>query len=198
MTGARISPLAGKLLDPAQLIRPADLDRCLFFRRSGSVAAVAAHPFRHLGSSRLRVPQFVQRAAHRGDRPGDLPLSQATWNRRPALHRHRYACPVPAGLRHRAGGVRRERGRDDDRRSTTATRRRPSFRTRSSLTIAAAPNGLADGVVLTPSHNPPEDGGFKYNPPTGGPADSTVTGWIEAAANRLLESGVQRRQARPL
>ena len=59
-------------------------------------------------------------------------------------------------------------------------------------------DGLADGVVLTPSHNPPEDGGFKYNPPTGGPADSTVTGWIEATANRLLESGVQRRPARPL
>ena len=59
-------------------------------------------------------------------------------------------------------------------------------------------DGLADGVVLTPSHNPPEDGGFKYNPPTGGPADSTVTGWIEATANRLLESGVQRRQSRPL
>ena len=51
-------------------------------------------------------------------------------------------------------------------------------------------SGLADGVVLTPSHNPPEDGGFKYNPPTGGPADSTVTGSIEANANRLLESGV--------
>ncbi len=58
--------------------------------------------------------------------------------------------------------------------------------------------GLADGVVLTPSHNPPEDGGFKYNPPTGGPADSIVTGWIEASANRLLESGVQRHRPRSL
>jgi phosphoglucomutase len=47
-------------------------------------------------------------------------------------------------------------------------------------------SGLADGVVITPSHNPPEDGGFKYNPPTGGPADSTVTQWIEEAANALL------------
>jgi phosphoglucomutase len=48
----------------------------------------------------------------------------------------------------------------------------------------------ADGIVVTPSHNPPGDGGFKYNPPHGGPADTDVTGWIERAANRLLEDGV--------
>ena len=48
----------------------------------------------------------------------------------------------------------------------------------------------ADGIVVTPSHNPPGDGGFKYNPPHGGPADTDVTGWIEREANRLLESGV--------
>jgi phosphoglucomutase len=47
--------------------------------------------------------------------------------------------------------------------------------------------GLADGIVITPSHNPPEDGGFKYNPPNGGPADTGITGWIEAKANALLE-----------
>src|SRR5205809_1043074 len=46
--------------------------------------------------------------------------------------------------------------------------------------------GLSDGIVITPSHNPPEDGGFKYNPPTGGPADTQVTGWIEKTANALL------------
>jgi phosphoglucomutase len=56
---------------------------------------------------------------------------------------------------------------------------------------AGRASGLADGVVLTPSHNPPEDGGFKYNPPNGGPADSHVTGWIEAAANRLLKAGLR-------
>ena len=56
-------------------------------------------------------------------------------------------------------------------------------------------SGLADGIVITPSHNPPEDGGFKYNPPNGGPADTDVTGWIERAANALLEKkldGVRR------
>ena len=48
---------------------------------------------------------------------------------------------------------------------------------------------LADGIVVTPSHNPPEDGGFKYNPPNGGPADADVTGWIQARANALLREG---------
>ena len=51
--------------------------------------------------------------------------------------------------------------------------------------------GLADGVVITPSHNPPEDGGFKYNPPNGGPADTDITSAIERAANRLLEEGLR-------
>ena len=51
--------------------------------------------------------------------------------------------------------------------------------------------GLADGVVITPSHNPPEDGGFKYNPPNGGPADTDVTARIERTANALLENGLE-------
>ena len=51
--------------------------------------------------------------------------------------------------------------------------------------------GLADGIVITPSHNPPASGGFKYNPPNGGPADTDVTGWIEAEANAFLESGLK-------
>jgi phosphoglucomutase len=54
---------------------------------------------------------------------------------------------------------------------------------------------LADGIVITPSHNPPEDGGFKYNPPNGGPADTDVTGWVQNRANELLRAknaGVKR------
>jgi phosphoglucomutase len=56
-------------------------------------------------------------------------------------------------------------------------------------------NGLADGIIITPSHNPPEDGGFKYNPPNGGPADTDVTRWVQDRANELLRgnnSGVKR------
>jgi phosphoglucomutase len=67
--------------------------------------------------------------------------------------------------------------------------------------------GLADGIVITPSHNPPRDGGFKYNPPNGGPADTDVTSWIQDRANALLSAGLKdvrripferaRRAARP-
>jgi phosphoglucomutase len=57
------------------------------------------------------------------------------------------------------------------------------------LTYNRSGRGTADGIVVTPSHNPPGDGGFKYNPPHGGPADTDVTGWIEREANTLLEDG---------
>jgi phosphoglucomutase len=51
-------------------------------------------------------------------------------------------------------------------------------------------HGLADGIVITPSHNPPDDGGFKYNPPNGGPASTSITNWIEAKANELLHNNL--------
>ena len=56
----------------------------------------------------------------------------------------------------------------------------------------------ADGIVITPSHNPPEDGGFKYNPPHGGPADTDVTQWIAERANRLLTDGNRAVRRLPL
>jgi len=55
--------------------------------------------------------------------------------------------------------------------------------------------GLADGIVITPSHNPPEDGGFKYNPTNGGPADTDVTRWVQDRANELLRANNKRREA---
>ena len=56
--------------------------------------------------------------------------------------------------------------------------------------------GRADGIVVTPSHNPPRDGGFKYNPPHGGPADTDATGWIADRANELIAAGLDGREAR--
>ena len=97
----------------------------------------------------------------------------------------RHARPVRAGVRDRARGAGRPTASTSGSTPTTATRRRRPSRTRSSPTTAAAATGLADGIVVTPSHNPPEDGGFKYNPPNGGPADTDVTGWIEDEANGL-------------
>ncbi|MEO5862254.1 MAG: phosphoglucomutase (alpha-D-glucose-1,6-bisphosphate-dependent) [Burkholderiales bacterium] len=57
--------------------------------------------------------------------------------------------------------------------------------------------GFADGIVITPSHNPPDNGGLKYNPPNGGPADANVTGWVEAKANEFLKNGLHGVQRVP-
>ncbi|MER1996927.1 MAG: phosphoglucomutase (alpha-D-glucose-1,6-bisphosphate-dependent) [Arthrobacter sp.] len=66
------------------------------------------------------------------------------------------------------------------------------------LTHNATRTDQADGIVITPSHNPPADGGFKYNPPSGGPADSETTAWIANRANELLENGLRGVQRVPL
>jgi phosphoglucomutase len=63
---------------------------------------------------------------------------------------------------------------------------------------AGRTTGLADGIVITPSHNPPEDGGFKYNGTNGGPADTKATGWIEQRANALLADGLREVKRIPL
>lgn len=66
------------------------------------------------------------------------------------------------------------------------------------LTHNATRTDQADGIVITPSHNPPADGGFKYNPPSGGPADAETTAWIANRANELLENGLRGVQRVPL
>ncbi len=58
--------------------------------------------------------------------------------------------------------------------------------------------GLADGIVITPSHNPPDNGGFKYNPPHGGPADTDITDWVQQRANTLIEGGLKAVRRVPL
>jgi phosphoglucomutase len=62
----------------------------------------------------------------------------------------------------------------------------------------ARSSGLADGVVITPSHNPPEDGGIKYNPPSGGPAGTETTRWIQDRANQILVNGLKEVKRMPL
>ncbi|HEY3310576.1 MAG TPA: phosphoglucomutase (alpha-D-glucose-1,6-bisphosphate-dependent) [Anaerolineales bacterium] len=58
--------------------------------------------------------------------------------------------------------------------------------------------GLADGVVITPSHNPPDDGGYKYNPPNGGPADTSTTKWVQERANKIIAGGLKEVKRMPL
>jgi phosphoglucomutase len=190
MTDARISPLAGKPLNPAQLMKPADLVGAYF---SGVPDPSVPSQRIHFGTSGHRGSAF----RNSFNEPHIVAIAQSI-----CLYRKRHGIDGPLFL-----GI------------DTHALSRPAFVTalevfaaNEVVTMIDAANGftptpvishailaynrdrtegLADGVVLTPSHNPPEDGGFKYNPPSGGPAESTVTAWIEASANRLLETGVQ-------
>ena len=72
----------------------------------------------------------------------------------------------------------------------TSTRRHPPISHAILTYNRGRTAGLADGIVITPSHNPPDSGGFKYNPPDGGPADTQVTAWMESRANELMQSGL--------
>jgi phosphoglucomutase len=188
MSGERISPLAGKPLDPASLIRPADLVGAYFsrapdpsqpsqrirFGTSGHRGSAFHNSFNeaHVLAIALSICRYRQRQGidgplilgidtHALSRPASVTALEvfAANNVTTMIDAADGYTPTPA-ISHAI--LTHNRGRT---------------------------KGLADGVVLTPSHNPPEDGGFKYNPPTGGPADSTITGWIEAEANRLLEAG---------
>ena len=114
---------------------------------------------------------------------------QCAGHQRPALHGQGHARAVerrPSAPRSKCWRPTASRPSSS---ATTASRRRRSSRGRSWSTTAAAANGSADGIVITPSHNPPEDGGFKYNPPNGGPADTDVTKWVQDRANELLRGG---------
>jgi phosphoglucomutase len=183
-----ISPLAGKLAPKELLIDAAQLEREYFEHLpelNNPTQRVAFGTSGHRGSPRngtfteahiLAITQAIcdYRSSHRTD--GPLHLGKDTHAL--SAPAQRTALEVLAANR-----VQTIIQRDDGVTPTPVISR----------AILAYNRGrkdhLADGIVITPSHNPPEDGGFKYNPTNGGPADTDVTKWIEQRANELLRAG---------
>jgi len=190
MTGAHVSPLAGKPLPAAELISVADL---IHAYHSHVVDPSQPGQRIHFGTSGHRGSAF----SNSFNEPQIVAIAEAI-----CLYRkhHRIDGPLFLGIdTHALSGPAFVTALEvfvandvvtmiDARGGYTPT---PVISHAILAYNRGRTQGLADGVVITPSHNPPEDGGFKYNPPTGGPADSAVTSWIEAHANRLLESGTR-------
>ena len=190
-----IHPLAGNLAPESALIDVPALERAYHAQPARSDRPAAARRLRHQRPPRARRSTTTFTESH------ILAITQAICDyrrsqghRRPAVHGQGHARPFRPGAADGARGP-GGRGRRDD---PPARRRRDAdaghLARHPRLQLAAARPALADGIVITPSHNPPADGGFKYNPPHGGPADTDVTSWIEDRANSLL-AGRQRRQS---
>ncbi len=186
----KISPLAGKPAEPSALVNVPKLVTAYYAEiPDPSVPAqrVAFGTSGHRGSSFdnafnehhiLAISQAI--CLHRKEQKIDGPLF---------LGMDTHALSVPALTSAlevlAANGVEVMLSLDDEYTPTPAV----------SLAILkynrSRSSGLADGIVITPSHNPPRDGGFKYNPPNGGPADTNITGGIEKRANEFLEASLQ-------
>ena len=152
----------------------------------------------HRGSS---LASKLQRRPYCRHNPGDLRIPGRRRHRRPAVPGPGHPCPVGAGVGNGAGGAGRQR---DDRAGGRPGRVHAdagAFPRRAGPQSLRQTEAGADGIVVTPSHNPPADGGFKYNPPDGGPAPTDVTALIQDRANALLAGGLARsaapRSARP-
>jgi len=183
-----LSPLAGKPATRDMLVDVAQLTREYFARRPDPTVAAERVSFGtsgHRGSSLsgsfneahiLAVTQAI--CDHRRGRGIDGPL---------CLGKDTHALSAPA--QRTALEVLAANGGDTIIQRADGVTPTPVV----SRTILVYNRGrrehLADGIVVTPSHNPPADGGFKYNPPNGGPADSDVTGWVQDRANELLRAG---------
>ena len=150
----------------------------------------AAGVVRHLRAPRVRADRDVQRGPHRGHHPGHLRVPGRGGHRRAAVPRRGHPRAVrarPRSARWRCSPPTAS-GCCWTRAAGTPRPRRcpgPSWRT-----TQAGPARRADGIVVTPSHNPPPDGGFKYNPPDGGPAGTDITSEIQDRANELLAGGL--------
>jgi phosphoglucomutase len=189
-----LSPLAGKTAPKDLLINVADLERQYYERKpdpSNPVQRVSFGTSGHRGSSLngtfteahiLAITQAICEYRRSQDIDGPVYMGKDTH----ALSgpAQRTALEVLAG-----NGVDTIIQRDDGFTPTPVISRAILVYNR------GRKDHLADGIVITPSHNPPEDGGFKYNPPNGGPADTDATGWIQDRANALLRAnnaGVKR------
>jgi len=196
--GRRVDPRAGKPADPALLVDVPRLITAYFTRRPhASVPAqqVAFGTSGHRGSAFdcafnedhiLAMTQAICDHRRREEIDGPLFLGIDTH----ALSESAFATSLEVLAANRV------EVRIDERKGYTPT---PAI-SHAILTHNRAGGrrtGRADGIVVTPSHNPPDDGGFKYNPPSGGPADTQVTGWIEARANALLADGLEGVQRIP-
>ena len=183
-----ISPLAGKPAPKAMLIDPARLEREYFERKpdlDDPAQLVSFGTSGHRGSPLrgsfteahiLAITQAICDYRHAQGADGPLYMGKDTHAVSGAAQRT--ALEVLA-----ANGVQTIIQRDDGFTPTPVISRAILVYNRS------RPEHLADGIVITPSHNPPEDGGFKYNPTNGGPADTDVTQWVEDRANAFLRNG---------
>ncbi|MFL5280017.1 MAG: hypothetical protein ACJ8AW_03225 [Rhodopila sp.] len=183
-----ISPLAGKPAPPQMLIDPAELERAYFERRpdlADPAQAVSFGTSGHRGSPLrgsfteahiLAITQAICDYRRAQGTTGPLYMGKDTH----AISRsaQNTALEVLA-----ANGVATIIQRDDGFTPTPVISYAILVHNRDRSA------GLADGIIITPSHNPPDDGGFKYNPTHGGPADTDVTGWIERRANEILRGG---------
>jgi phosphoglucomutase len=184
-----ISPLAGKPADPLSLV---DVPRLVtaYYTETPDPAApqerVAFGTSGHRGSAFgrsfneqhiLAISQAI--AEHRAGQKVDGPLFLAMDTHALSIPAHASALEVLA-----ANGIEVRIAERDEYTPTPVL-------SHAILTYnRGRRSGLADGIVITPSHNPPGDGGFKYNPPHGGPAEPAITGWIEKRANDLLANGL--------
>src|SRR5215472_5173 len=194
--GPALSPLAGKPAPKELLIDVARLEREYFERKpdvSDRNQLVAFGTSGHRGSSLhgafneahiLAITQAI--CDYRRSKGIDGPLFMGKDTHALSAPAQRTALEVLAG-----NGVETVIQRDDGATPTPVISRAILVHNR------GRERGLADGIVITPSHNPPVDGGFKYNPPNGGPADVDATGWIQDRANELLRDGIDRVRRTP-
>ncbi len=189
-SGPRIDPRAGHLPAAGQLVDIAKLINAYYTRRPDPATPsqqVAFGTSGHRGSSFdgtfneahvLAITQAICSHRQRQGISGPLFIGYDTH----ALSRPAFETALEVLA---ANGVAVMTSRSDEYTPTPAISQAILVHNRGRTT------GLADGIVVTPSHNPPEDGGFKYNPPNGGPADTGVTAWIEKQANALLVDGLR-------